>query len=202
VEATIDAKSLASVSIKWNRAVTRLDAMRQGLHRIQDLVLKLRTFSRLDEGEIKIVDFAECVDSVLTILANRLHSANVEVLLDLKGPASIQCMPGPLNQALMNIVGNAIDAIDGPGQIRILTDSEGESYTIRIEDTGPGIPPELRERVVDPFFTTKPVGSGTGLGLSITLSIIKKHGGRLEIENSAEGGAAVVIRLPLNAQPP
>jgi two-component system, NtrC family, sensor kinase len=202
VQEKVDGEALAPARASWDRALARMASIRQGLHRIQDLVLKLRTFSRLDEGEVKTVNVAECVDSVLTILANRLETSQIVVALDLKGPESLQCMPGPFNQALMNIVGNAIDAIGGPGQIRISSDADNQIYTLRIEDTGPGIPLELRERVTEPFFTSKPVGSGTGLGLSITLSIIKKHGGRLRIEDAPGGGAAIVIHLPLQLAAP
>jgi two-component system, NtrC family, sensor kinase len=94
-------------------------------------------------------------------------------------------------------VSNAIDAIEGKGAITVATGVEGDLFIIAVSDTGQGIPDELRERVVEPFFTTKPVGQGTGLGLSITYSIARKHGGVLELSPRAGGGTVAAIRLPM-----
>ena len=196
VEKRVGRTALEPAQKAWNRATERLSGMRMGLERMRELVVKLRTFSRLDEGEIKHVSMRECVDSVLTILAHRL-SGRVTTELSIGDPDNIECMPGLLNQALMNLVTNAIDAIDGPGLIRIRAGAEGDAYVIAVEDSGHGIPAQNRTRVLEPFFTTKPVGQGTGLGLSITYSIVKKHGGTLELGDAAGGGTVAVIRLPL-----
>ena len=96
----------------------------------------------------------------------------------------------------MNIVGNAADAIKGTGGIDIETESNETTYTIRISDTGPGIPPELRERIFEPFFTTKPVGSGTGLGLAIAYSVVQAHKGSITVEAGPQGGASFTITIP------
>src|SRR5690606_22434020 len=109
----------------------------------------------------------------------------------------IECYPGLLNQAIMNLVSNAIDAIEGEGVVRLSSGVEGGMYEIVVADTGKGIPSELRERVLEPFFTTKPVGQGTGLGLSIAYSIVKQHGGTLELRDRAGGGTEAVVRIPL-----
>jgi two-component system, NtrC family, sensor kinase len=183
----------------WERAENRLREMAAGLERIRELVVKLRTFSRLDEGERKLVSVRECVESLLTILAHRMKD-RISVVTELGEPDLIDCFPGPLNQALMNLVANAIDAIAGPGTITIGSGSDGTSYAITVTDTGCGIPEALRSRVLEPFFTTKPPGQGTGLGLSITYSIIKKHGGTLELGAAAGGGTRAVIRIPLDAK--
>lgn len=196
VESRLGSEILQPAHVSWNRAKDRLRGMRMGLERIQDLVLKLRTFSRLDEGERKVVSINECVGAVLTILAHRL-TGRITVTTEIGSPEFIECMPGLLNQAILNLVSNAADAIESTGTIHIVAHAEGDIYEIRIEDSGPGIPASLRDRVLDPFFTTKPVGAGTGLGLSITDSIIKKHGGTLELTDAPSGGAAAVIRLPL-----
>jgi two-component system, NtrC family, sensor kinase len=195
VESRVGDAALEPARTSWARAKDRLGGMRMGLERIQDLVLKLRTFSRLDEGERKIVSIHECIDAVLTILAHRL--TNIQVTIEIGEPEVLECMPGLLNQAIMNLVANAADAIEGEGTIKIVTGAEGDHFVIRIEDSGPGIPASLRDRVLDPFFTTKAVGSGTGLGLSITDSIIKKHSGTLDLADAPGGGAAAIIRLPL-----
>lgn len=182
----------------WQRANDRLHEIGPGLERIRELVIKLRTFSRLDEGERKRVSIRECVESVLTILGHRLRDG-IELETHFGDPDDLDCYPGLLNQAIMNLVANAIDAMDGKGNLLIRTGRRDAGYEIAVCDSGPGIPLELRERVLDPFFTTKPVGQGTGLGLSITYSIVRKHGGELQLSEREGGGACITIRLPLGA---
>jgi signal transduction histidine kinase len=190
-EAALDARRA-----HWERAADRLRELKTGLARIHELVIKLRTFSRLDEGEVKRISIRESIDSVLTILKYRLR-AGVEVRTELGAPDEIVCYAGPLNQAIMNLLSNAIDAVNGKGTIEISSGAEGSSYVICVADNGSGIPDAIRERVLEPFFTTKPVGLGTGLGLSITYSIVKKHGGELELAPRSGGGTVARIRLPL-----
>ena len=125
----------------------------------------------------------------------------IEVETRLGEPEELDCYPSLLNQALMNLLSNAIDAIDGAGRISIEGGQSGEHYRLRICDSGSGIPEALRDRIFDPFFTTKEVGKGTGLGLSITYSIIKKHGGTLELRNGETGGTVAEITLPLAGPP-
>ncbi len=183
----------------WERAHTRLREMRIGLERIGQLVLKLRTFSRLDEGALERVDIVESVDSVLTILQHRLRD-RINVVRRFDAPRKLDCYPGPLNQAIMNLVANSIDAIAGQGTITISTDVQGDRYCIAVADTGSGILPEHREQVFDPFFTTKPVGQGTGLGLSITYAIVRQHGGELVVSQPSTGGTTMTMRLPLSQE--
>jgi two-component system, NtrC family, sensor kinase len=180
----------------WQRAQARLSETESGLVRIRDLVLKLRTFSRLDEGERKLVAFGECLDSVLTILGHRFKE-RIEVVTEIGPPEKLECYPALLNQVLMNLVANSIDAIEGAGKVTIRAGAQGQDFVITVSDTGSGIPVELRDRVLEPFFTTKPVGQGTGLGLSIAYSIIKKHEGTLELSDAPGGGALATIRIPL-----
>jgi len=187
----------------WHKAQARLDEMAGGLERIRSLVLKLRTFSRLDEGERKVVNVRECVDSVLTILGHRTRH-RVELQVSFDAPEELDCFPSLLNQAMMNLIANAIDAIDelpGAGKLIIHGGAEDLSYVLRVIDDGAGVPEALRERVFDPFFTTKQVGKGTGLGLSITYSIIKKHGGTLELLPAPGRGTIAEIKLPLAGPP-
>jgi len=192
-----------SESKHWNKARARLEEMEHGLDRIRELVLKLRTFSRLDEGERKIVNVHECVDSVLTILGHRIRG-RMEVETAFTEPATLDCFPSLLNQALMNLIANAIDAIgevEESGKLVIHGGGNGDGYVLRIADNGCGVPEGLRERVFDPFFTTKELGKGTGLGLSITYSIIKKHGGTLDLLPAPGRGTMAEIRLPLSGPP-
>ncbi len=195
---TLEAQMPAELSAAplWTRANDRLREMSPGLERIRELVLKLRTFSRLDEGELKRVSVRECVESVLTILGHRLKD-RIHVETQFGAPEELDCYASLLNQAIMNLVSNAIDAMEGAGTLRITTGALGAEYGISVQDTGTGIPAELRERVLEPFFTTKAVGQGTGLGLSITYSIVRKHGGVLELLDAEGGGTRAVIRIPL-----
>jgi len=183
---------------QWQRAHSRLAETELGLGRIRDLVLKLRTFSRLDEGERKRVSFSECVESVVTILGHRLQE-RITIVTELEPPDMIECFPSLLNQVLLNLVANAIDAIEERGTITVKAGGQGEQFVITVADTGSGIPPEVRDRVLEPFFTTKPIGQGTGLGLSIAYSIIKKHEGTLELTDAPGGGTLATICIPLHS---
>jgi two-component system, NtrC family, sensor kinase len=180
----------------WQRALARLTETELGLGRIRDLVLKLRTFSRLDEGERKLVSIAECVESVLTILQHRTKE-RIEVVTEFGPPELLDCYPALLNQVLLNLVANSIDAIEDRGTITIRAAGQGDMFVITVSDTGAGIPADVRERVLEPFFTTKPVGQGTGLGLSIAYSIMKKHDGSIELGEAPGGGALATIRIPI-----
>ncbi|MEI9938661.1 MAG: response regulator [Pseudomonadota bacterium] len=186
--------------VVWQRAIDRLGEMDVGLQRMRDLVLKLRTFSRLDEGERKVVSIRECIESLLTILGHRLKD-RIVVETHYGDPDSIECYPGLLTQAIMNLVANAIDAIVGQGKITISTGAQDAAYRIAVADTGTGIPEAVRSKILDPFFTTKPVGQGTGLGLSITYSIVRKHAGTLEFHDVEGGGTEARILLPIVRQP-
>ena len=126
----------------------------------------------------------------------------IEIEMNVGEPEQLDCYPALLNQVLLNLVANAIDAIEGRGKITIVAGQQADSYVIAISDTGPGIPRELRERILEPFFTTKPVGQGTGLGLSIAYSIVQKHRGSLVLGDAPGGGALATIRLPLEAGEP
>jgi two-component system NtrC family sensor kinase len=182
----------------WQRAHLRLSETELGLGRIRDLVLKLRTFSRLDEGERKRVSISECIESVLTILQHRTKE-RVEIVRRIATPDLLDCYPALLNQVLLNLVANSIDAIEGPGTITIVAGENGSDFEIAVSDTGAGIPADVRERVLEPFFTTKPVGEGTGLGLSIAYSIMKKHGGSIELGDAPGGGTLATLRIPLRS---
>lgn len=179
----------------WDRAQNRLNEMELGLARMADLVVKLRTFSRLDEGEFKLISVKESILALLTIVGHRL-SGRIEVVTDFGEPDTLACAAGLMNQAVMNLVVNSIDAMGGEGTLTISTGADGDAYRIVVADTGSGIPAEVQERVFEPFFTTKPVGEGTGLGLSLAYSIVKKHGGTLTLENQ-ERGTRASICIPL-----
>ncbi|RUR72230.1 ATP-binding protein [Chlorogloeopsis fritschii PCC 9212] len=193
-----------------------LSSMKMGTQRIKDIVLSLRNFSRLDEAEMKAVDIHEGIDSTLLILQNRLkarpdHSA-IEIIKDYGNLPLVECYPGQLNQVFMNIISNAIDALDSYNQkhshleisnnsskITIRTELVNNSrVVVLIADNGSGMTQEVKRKLFDPFFTTKPVGQGTGLGLSISYKIIvEKHAGVLRCESELGEGTEFWIEIPL-----
>ncbi len=185
---------------EWERVQTRLKASESGLERIRELVVKLRTFSRLDEGDCEAVNLHEAIDAVLTLLRHRM-SDRIRVETHFAPPEFIYCDRSLLNQGVMNLISNGIDAIEGRGTISITTGDEGGSCVIRVTDTGQGIPEDIRERVFEPFFTTKPIGQGTGLGLSIAYSIVRKHGGSLDLSPRLPMGTEATIRIPIKTPP-
>ena len=181
------------------KAQDRATAMGDGLKRIRDLVLNLRQFSRMDEGGFQLIDVFEAIDTVLTLLRPKLGD-RIAVGRHYQAPPTLWCSPALLNQVVMNIVSNAADAIEGSGRIDITVTTEGAEYVILIEDSGPGVPAHLQERVFEPFFTTKPIGAGTGLGLAIAYSVVKAHEGAIGIGRSRLGGACFKIVVPLTQE--
>lgn len=184
--------------VTLEKTLSRLSSMKLGLGRIQNLVLRLRRFSRLDEGAFQKVNVPEALEAALALLAHRV-SKGTRVMRLLEAPAELICQTALINQAAMNIISNALGALeiykdDDPhlemlGQIVISTFMERENYIISIADDGPGLMPDVRDRIFDPFFTTKPVGEGTGLGLAIAHSVMEMHGGKIEIsDGNLEGG--------------
>lgn len=186
----------AAAPAPWERALSRVHEALVGLKRIQDLIHQLRTFSRLDEGDRKLVSVRESIESVLTILRHRFGD-EISIVTDFGEPDHLECFASLFNQAVMNLVANAVDAVGERGEITLTTRAHAGSFELTVTDTGHGIPNELRDRVFEPFFTTKPVGHGTGLGLSITYSIAKKHGGMVELSPRDGGGTVAKLEFPL-----
>lgn len=182
--------------------------IQDGAERTAEIVKGLRTFSRLDESEVKIVDVHEGIDSTLVILKNSVPP-NVSVIREYAAHGEIECFPGKLNQVFMNIISNGLQAIkekevQGDETITIKTRNLGDDkIEISIKDSGIGMTDEVRQKIFDPFFTTKDVGEGTGLGLSIVYKIIQKHEGKIDVVSSRGNGAEFIIslfrKLPLSA---
>jgi len=184
-------------AFKLEKARSRIVDTGQGLERVRELVVKLRTFSRLDEGEFKTIDVTDAIESVLMFLRHKM-SDRIEVERQFQPDNMLACYAGQLNQVLMNIIANAVDAIEDRGRILVRTTTCDGMFVVAVSDTGCGIPPEIVERIFDPFFTTKPVGQGTGLGLSISYGIIKNHKGRIEVSSTPGEGTEVRILIPLD----
>lgn len=201
-----------------------LKSMKVGTERIREIVLGLRNFSRLDEAELKKVDIHQGIDNTLMLLQHHLQDKNghtaIQVIKEYRQLPLVKCYPGQLNQVFMNILANAIDALEDKRsflssqkqgiimgnssiqnpQIHIRTDVVDEKWVvIAIADNGLGMTEEVTSKLFDPFFTTKPVGKGTGLGLSISYQIIvEKHEGELYCHSTLGQGTEFIITLPLN----
>jgi len=172
---------------------------REGAERIRDIVLNLRTFSRLDEADLKQVDVHAGIDATIRLLSQYYNSGRITLKRDYADLPLVNCFAGQLNQVWMNLLTNAAQAIGhDSGEVRIQTGISDEMVFVKISDTGKGITPENLKRVFDPFFTTKPVGEGTGLGLSVTYGIIEKHGGTITVEGEPDKGTTFTTLLPLN----
>ena len=196
-----------------------LASMRIGTQRICEIVRSLRNFSRLDEAECKAVDIHEGINSTLLILQHRLKSKpehpEIQVIRDYGQLPLVECYAGSLNQVFMNILVNAIDALEElnatrtfqenqnhPSRITIRTTTiDARWVQISIADNGLGIPKEIQQRIFDPFFTTKPIGKGTGMGMSISYQIItERHQGKLLCISTPGQGAEFLIQIPLRQQ--
>jgi PAS domain S-box-containing protein len=174
---------------------------RDGLRRIQQIVSHLRLFAHLDEGDVNEADINDGVESTAAIIAGHARKKSIRLVMDLAPLPPVTCNAARLNQVVMNLLTNAIDACDEGGTVTVRTRPEDHGVAIEVGDTGCGIPPEIREKIFDPFFTTKPVGQGTGLGLSISYGIIKDHGGTIEVESTPGEGARFTLHLPLRPPP-
>jgi len=190
-----------------------LESMKVGAERIRQIVRSLRNFSRMDEADMKVVNIHEGIESTLLILHNRLKArsdhSGIEVVKEYGDIPEVECYAGQLNQVFMNILANAIDALeDGSGVenlepvIRIRTEPVGrDRIQIIIADNGPGMTETVQKRLFDPFFTTKPVGQGTGLGLSISYQIVTdKHKGSLQCFSQPGEGSEFRIEIPIRQQ--
>ncbi len=191
-----------------------LSSMQVGATRIRDIVRSLRNFSRLDESDMKKVNIHEGIDSTLMILEHRLkaqsvsvagtqyHRTIIQVVKEYGELALVECYAGLLNQVFMNMIANAIDAVEeqnqNPGMIKIRTVLEGDFVAIAISDNGTGMTDVVKQRIFDPFYTTKAIGSGTGLGLAISHSIIvEKHQGEIKCISAVGKGTEFIIKIPI-----
>jgi PAS domain S-box-containing protein len=176
-----------------------LNNMQTGIERITEIVKSLRTFARVEENELKFSNVHELIDTTLVMLHNQ-YKNRIEIVKDYGFVTSINCYPGKLSQVFMNILSNAIQAIPDKGTITISTstDKGGKFFIISIKDTGVGIPDDIKEKIFEPFYTTKEAGKGTGLGLSITYGIIQQHNGTIEINSKVGEGTEFIIKIPTN----
>ncbi|MEZ2339734.1 PAS domain S-box protein [Microcoleus sp.] len=213
----IEEMDLDFVSEDLNKIVRSMEV---GTKRIRQIVLSLRNFSRLDESEMKPVDIHGGIDSTLLILQHRLKGVNgwpeINIIHEFSNIPLVDCYPSQLNQVFMNIIANAIDAIEeryqkfsvaaaeaNPGRIAIATEVIGENMiAVEISDNGTGMPQTTIDRIFNPFYTTKEVGKGTGLGMSISHSIVvQKHKGKIECFSEIGQGTTFRISIPISLVP-
>ena len=197
--------SAAAAELKEDRRLTRAlkslksntDVTVMASERIGTIVQSLKNFARLDEAEYQKVDIHEGLESTLNLLQHEMKS-RIETVVEFGDIPAVHCYPNQLNQVFMNVLTNAMEAIEGAGTVTIETTSDGEHIHVKISDTGIGIPQDELPRIFDPGFTTKGVGVGTGLGLSTSFNILESHGARTIVDSEVGKGTEFTIVLPIS----
>ena len=169
-----------------------------GLHRVRGIVGNMRDFARLDEAEFKEADLNDAVNSTLEILGHEIKKKGVAVETRFQDIPPVLGHPGKINQVLLNLLVNAVQACSAGGHVVVRTRPEPDgAVAVEVEDDGCGIAPEHMPHLFEPFFTTKPVGQGTGLGLSVSYAIVRDHGGTIAVDSTPGRGSTFRVRLPL-----
>jgi two-component system NtrC family sensor kinase len=181
-----------------------ISSCEDGARRVRDIVLGLRNFSRLEEAKLKEMDVNESIDSTLNLLAGEIKN-RIQVHKYYGDLPKVSCYATQINQVFMNILSNAVQAIEGAGNIWIstkkVTIAGKDSISISIQDSGKGAPSDVLNKIFDPFFSTKGVGQGTGLGLSISYGIMQTHGGDIQVKSQVGIGTEFVLLLPVKMEP-
>ena len=192
-------QSLQGNEVEIDYVMGKLERMDDLVDRINKLVRGMKSFGRMDETSLEVFDVAESVTAVVDLLGDQLSLRRVSTsVITTQRPTPCYGVSLQFEQVLINLLNNSADAITDhgdSGEIALTIEAEGSNLLITIDDTGPGFPEGLMARLVEPFFTTKPVGKGTGLGLSYSQGIISGMGGSLQLENTSVG-ARVTLKLP------
>ena len=170
--------------------------MEEGAMRTAEIVKGLRNFSRLDQNEFRKANLNESIESTLLLL-HSTYKNRIEIERDYGSIPEVDCFPGQINQVLMNILSNAVQAIPEKGLITIKTKQIDTAVQVSIKDSGSGMDEQIRKKIFDPFFTTKEIGKGTGLGLSISYGIIQKHSGDISVFSAPGKGTEFIITIPI-----
>ena len=173
-----------------------IDESLEGVSRVKKIVNDLKDFSHVDDMEMQWADLHKGLDSTLNIVHNELKY-KADIIKNYGEIPEVECIASQINQVFINVLVNAAHAIEKHGTITIATGLSNDFVWIKIQDTGTGIPEDKINRIFDPFYTSKPVGSGTGLGLSLSYTIIEKHHGKIEVESTVGSGSTFTIRLPV-----
>jgi signal transduction histidine kinase len=175
------------------------DKSLEGLQRVRQIVNNLRDFARLDEAPFKEIDLNQALESVFEILRPEIRKKQIRLDIHSEPLPAVLAQPGKINQAFLNVLGNAVEACTAGGTIRVRARPEDQKgVLIEIEDNGCGIRPEDLPNIFEPFFTTKPIGQGTGLGLALSFGVVREHGGTIEVDSVVGKGSTFRIRLPLD----
>jgi len=167
-----------------------------GVGRVKRIVQDLKDFSAVDREDWQLADLQQGIEATLHIVAHEIKPG-IRLIKEYGEMPAVECVPLQINQVFLNLLRNAVQAIAGEGTVRIATAHDTGWVRIEIADSGKGIDPEHLIRVFEPFFTTQPVGQGSGLGLSLAYSIVKRHGGRIELESEAGRGSIFRVWLPV-----
>ncbi len=169
-----------------------------GFEQMTNLVRSMRNFARLDEAEMKKADINEGIRNCLLMVGHLLKDKDIELTTEYSMLPPVDCFPAQLNQVFLNLIGNAIHAVEEKpnAKVHIKTSLEQNYVVVRVQDNGKGIPKHVQAKIFDPFFTTKPVGKGTGLGLSISFDIVQKHRGTLTFETEEGKGTTFIVKIP------
>lgn len=174
-----------------------------GARRTRDIVIGLRNFSRLEEAKLKETDLHENIENTLSLLSGEIKN-RIQIVKDYGSIPLVVCFASQISQVFMNILSNAVQSIEGNGNIWISTrlqqNSEGPEFVrISFQDSGKGMTPQLMEKIFDPFFSTKGIGQGTGLGLSISYGVIQNHGGEIQVKSQVGIGTEFIVKIPVKA---
>lgn len=192
-ERLCDVLTHAAATVQAHRLAGEIEA---SASRISDLVLSIKQYSFMDQGPDSEIDIHSGIESTITMLWHRLKNG-IEVIREFdRGLPKVPAHGSELNQVWTNLIDNAVDAMNGQGELRIRTQRDLERVMVEITDNGRGIPPEVRRRIFEPFFTSKPVGQGTGLGLGTVHRIVRKHGGEVRFDSQA-GRTSFQVFLPI-----
>jgi len=189
-------KMVAAWMAAGSTAYALLDEIHTGTERLSEIVKSVKAYSYLDQGPVQEVDIQQGLENTLVILRHKMKegvTVRREFAPDLP---LIEAHGSELNQVWTNILDNAVDAMDGHGEVILRTRVEGDKAIVELQDNGPGIPPDIQKRIFEPFFTTKPPGQGTGLGLHIAYTIVNNHHGRINLE-SKPGMTCFQVTLPI-----
>jgi signal transduction histidine kinase len=171
--------------------------MEDGLRRVQKIVRQLLDFSQQYDPELLPTEVNSVIEHVLTLTNYAFEGTGVGLRRELaRGLPPLMADRHMIEQVLMNLILNAVQAIRGNGLVTVRSGTDGPWCTIEVEDTGCGIPPDVLPKIFDPFFTTKGQGEGTGLGLSVSLGIVERHGGQLAVKSQVGQGTTFTVRLP------
>lgn len=179
------------ITKSFNKKMSRC---KEAMERIREIILNVKEFSHLDEEKIVATDINENIEKTLQIIPKK-YKDGIEIKTEFETLPEISCFGKQVNQVFMNIIVNALQAMNGDGTLKIKTSLDDHFACIKFIDTGHGIPEEKLNNIFDPFFTTKPIGKGTGLGLSICKSIIEKNHGDLSVANNPDKGVTFTIKL-------